>query len=376
MALTFPRWLTLALIGMVIAFAYLVKLPERASEYDGEARRLQAIEDVYQRRLGTLQMRLVLRRRADSVRRILGTRPSGEVRAIYATTLPVDVRLAAESLMSRVSRKAAGPSRFGTDIAVLHLPSNQGVPFLSYVLPTRPGDRCLVIMPLSVNDGRYRNLKRTMQRQSAADQVLGPCAFFKAFGSPGPKVREWLDRRGWAFAGDGSWTTDAGWGIDRERDPSGRMSYAAWYLPPSAVDCLSGAKSICESAVLDPLRYRGLVHDGNMLAQPFAQLGSQGNFGMTRLGFREGFLLAEMIRLFGREKFEKFWHSDAEMPVAFEQATGQRLGEWVSSWMVTQYGEIEKRPPLVSTYTATIAVLLVVLTAFIGIRIAAHRQFA
>lgn len=375
MALTTPRWLILALTGVVIAFLMLTAEPKEPSDEGREIGRLRQTENLYQRRLQVLEARLTVRKRIDSLRAVLGRQPAADIRVVYAASLPADVRAAAESLLTRVIRNASGPSKAGVDIAVLHVARDQGGPTLSYVLPQGAGDRCLVIIPISLSDSRYFNVKRIMRTEAAADQVLGPCAYLRAFGPPGPKIREWLDRRGWLFAGDGSWTTDGGWQLALAREYASSTMRVAWFLSPSASDCLSGALTTCESTFLTGTPYQTFRHQ-NVLVQPYVRLGMEGNFRGARLGPREAVLLADMVRLFGRDRFASFWRSGADVPDAFREATGKPIGPWVSEWMISQYGRVDRRPVAVSTYATTMAFLIVMLTAFVGIRIAANRQFA
>ena len=49
--------------------------------------------------------------------------------------------------------------------------------------------------------------------------------------------------------------------------------------------------------------------------------------------FEGRYLLADLEREFGPEAFTRFWTSDADVPVAFEQAFGMPLETWIMGWV-------------------------------------------
>jgi hypothetical protein len=48
--------------------------------------------------------------------------------------------------------------------------------------------------------------------------------------------------------------------------------------------------------------------------------------------------LGDMVGRFGRERFERFWTSDAPLEEAFEEAMGMPLDQWTMQWARTYIG--------------------------------------
>jgi hypothetical protein len=58
----------------------------------------------------------------------------------------------------------------------------------------------------------------------------------------------------------------------------------------------------------------------------------------TPFRIRSQFLLAELEARYGSEAFARFWTSDADVAVAFEDAFGTPLGSWTMEWVQTEIG--------------------------------------
>ena len=226
--------------------------------------------------------------------------------------------------------------------------------------------------------------------EAGAQRVAGPCAFYRAFGMPGPQVDAWLRTRGWSFAGAGSWTEAA--------RPIDLAAYENWqYHSPfemvlgrktslphfgvlgvDAVQCVAAQLDACAHAMLERIRQGGpLVIDGNVLLHPYPSFDWE-TWGTRNRAFggRELALLADMVRTVGRERFARFWTSQSPVPTAFEQATGEPLNQWTRRWAVAQYGPLPGVGAGVSPTAGAMSLVLIVLAMLLTLRAGTRRQFA
>jgi hypothetical protein len=209
------------------------------------------------------------------------------------------------------------------------------IPF--YVLPQRPSERCLVVIPLGHEFNAHQNA-RLLYTEDARRQILGPCAYYATFGMPGPSIREWLRNRGALLALGGSWTQTsavpdrARYGFYLDTDPFyPDPPHDFFIFSNRGVNCLVGGEDACESAILDRNLQTGHLAAGSAVRAGYS-LGPIAQRNGSEFGGRETELLADMVRSLGRARFEQFWTSSAPVAQAFQQASGMRLGEWVSSW--------------------------------------------
>lgn len=167
---------------------------------------------------------------------------------------------------------------------------------------------------------------------------FGPCAYYVAFGRPGPAVGRWL-----AGSPMGTWTGAPGFrgGLDSTdwnanqrrmwRDAgwilrASRADLPPAYASPGAAGCDAGRLPVCEkiglmATVLDPFW-------------------DEPAFG-TGLGPVSGGILPAMVSDFGAERFKAFWQSKEEVPQAFETAFGVPFGEWIHGQVRAYYGPLE-----------------------------------
>jgi hypothetical protein len=72
--------------------------------------------------------------------------------------------------------------------------------------------------------------------------------------------------------------------------------------------------------------------------------------------------LADMVAHFGRERFERFWTSDAPLEQAFEQAMGEPIEQYTMKWAQARVGvpDIGTRTRAAPALLAVVASLVVV----------------
>jgi hypothetical protein len=185
------------------------------------------------------------------------------------------------------------------------------------------GERCVVLVRVRVPS--VAQITHLRERS-----LLGPCAYFAAFGKPGPSVHRWLEATNYRAARYPDW--------DKPRAPA--VDAAAVYsLGPKSSRCLTGKSGGCATA----LRTTGAsgapsrVIDGN----------SSGDGGRRRtvmLGDASPRFLADAVRELGSDRFAQFWTSSAAIESAFAGAANVSLDDWTARWLERSYGKQHGRP--------------------------------
>ena len=400
MALTPLRWIA-ALIVACLGIA--VTLPRE----DPPLRREAGIEHeliVRSDRAGAHAFNAAGRLRLAQVRDSLHTvlaQPTvaRSIRVFRDAALPAEYAADLDSLGWRSVRSVREAGLIGIDIVFLYdtVRAVRGAPIsrwygtrTDYVLPRSADDRCVVIVHVPQPLDKRHMPAAIWRGEAGAQRVAGPCAFYRAFGMPGPQVDAWLRTRGWAFAGAGSWS-EAARTIDL-------AAYESWqYHSPfeavlgqktslphfgvlgvDAVQCVAAQLSACAHAMLEPRRQGGpLMIDGNVLLHAYPSFDWE-TWGLRNRAFggRELALLADMVRTMGRERFARFWTSELPVPTAFEQATGEPLTRWTRRWAVAQYGPLPGVGAGVSPTAGAMSLVLIVLAMLLTLRAGTRRQFA
>ncbi|HEY5218218.1 MAG TPA: hypothetical protein VIJ16_00355 [Gemmatimonadaceae bacterium] len=217
--------------------------------------------------------------------------------------------------------------------------------------------------------------------------VLGPCATYATFGPPGPIIAHWLARSEWLAAQDIDWTRPSpiwredfnssyyqGWG-----DIFGVMN-AMWAerfsLSTDALSCIAGVSTRCSPGLLgempilkdDSSWYTGAIDNGIDRSYPWwvYSLNTSHGFGPA-----QGWVLSDMVRDLGRDRFETFWTSSLAPDSAFASATQQSLGSWLQTWARRSYGRDVLGPWIPPE--ARLAGLVVVLIG-LGVAVAFWRE--
>ncbi|MGH7459400.1 MAG: hypothetical protein ACRERX_11115 [Pseudomonas sp.] len=194
------------------------------------------------------------------------------------------------------------------------------------------------------------------QTQSLDDPELyqssGLCAFYAAFGDPGSAIRRWLDEREYDVAREADWTSPldlaqhrAGdlplYGIHPLQRPSLGGDVAPVPIRTAFLRCSDGNIVECERLVLDPdLRlteqhrttyYRIAASSANSITTADTMKMVMNEAAWSSVIIDQ--LLNAMARSQGRERFTRFWQSSQPPAIAFQEATGTQLGEWVHLWV-------------------------------------------
>ncbi len=78
-----------------------------------------------------------------------------------------------------------------------------------------------------------------------------------------------------------------------------------------------------------------------------------------------GSLLADLLRLKGKDRFRAFWTSDLDVESAFAEAMGEPLGDWTAKW-ATRHLEAPRESPRVRLASAVWAIVIGGLAAAAG----------
>ena len=283
---------------------------------------------------------------AQLVRTVRETTPRSDGVPLLVTTLPLAGRTR-RVIEERVASlwKDLGPTSPDVTVGVVlaeHGPQLQ-------ILPSASGGRtCIVKLPL---DWSLRWMLRSSE-PPRADQVdpwlrqgIGACAFYAAFGRPGPAVERWLLGRGFDLGGDADWTGAAqGRWYRFGALPAGvRLARAliAWELDErysaslDAVACNAGDLPRCRAALFLP--DTTAIGRRRRREPPGVVLGW--SWWDTRGGLYGGRVyLADLVRTTGRERFGVFWRSPAPVDSAFQTAMGLSIEAWTARWQRERMG--------------------------------------
>ena len=400
MALTPLRWIGALIAGcLIISVVILRDEPVRVREPGTEGHLVNEM-DAHSRHASALASRLRTLQLLDSLGAGHAPADAPPYRLFHDPALPADTRVMLDSIALAALAPLRDSVRAGIDIYFLHdtvtavrgaITPQRGT-YVDYVLARDAGQRCEAIVRVQP-DLQVRKRSATFTR-NAAEELLGPCLFYGAFGPPGPHVDEWLRTRGWSFVGRGSWARRAD-AIDLDAI----LAKQAWMPLQAAlgtgtsipffsemhvdgVGCAAENAEACERTLLGK-RLRGaspVIINSNLLYRSYAPLGHSQEYSFLYyqrgFGRREPYLLNDMVRSLGRDRFARFWTSADSVPAAFAKAAGEPLNAWTTRWIRAQYGPV---PPLgagVSPGAAGTSMVLIVLAVLVALGVSSRRQFA
>ncbi len=211
---------------------------------------------------------------------------------------------------------------------------------VSQILPeATDGHTCIVRIAVGIRDARdiaqAGKLSGHLVGRIRADG-LGACRLYAAFGFPGAGVRTWLARQAYVPA-----------------TRSNRMLAPIWasegrseWLHFGYLGCLSGSADSCREILWSrpgderrPVRFTEFDVPGVVVGMPyFDPRDPLGPSGPTYLN--------DMLAHFGRERFARFWTSDAPLEQAFEDAMGEPIEQWTMRWAQADVGTPALGPAL------------------------------
>ncbi len=213
---------------------------------------------------------------------------------------------------------------------------------VSYLLPAGEWDRaCFVVFDLGVSDVsdfHSPSISWRNWRNMGIGGETGVCTYYATFGLPGRDVARWLATWRHLPAMGSDWS-----GAEPEERYAEWRGYRRTWLDPGFLGCAAGHRMRCRRAIwnapnrdvwpwmlarfaapdvlsFDRYRFYGFYADRHGL----------GPAGQEYLG--------DMVGRFGRERFRRFWTSDAPLEQAFADAMGMPLDEWTMQWARTYVG--------------------------------------
>ena len=392
MALTPLRWIAIFVAGALsVAILALTPPTSRPTRVDPAERELSNRLELRTEHVSSLAGRLREKERAESIQVVASRRPAAPFRTFIDAAIPAPLRPELEAFGQRAFQTIGGQPRVGVDIAFVYdtLTRYYGLPFYQYgmktdlIAPSKPGDRCTVILRIAKD--KLSAQRSSLWRVTAPRRTLGLCAYYAGFGIPGPRIRSWLHDAGWALSGDGSWTDaplqyvpyywywDAGYSVPL-------LAMTSWTpslindVPMTGLACLRGDETACSrGATIGPTSI--VAWNGDLLQYSPLIRGYRYRSVDPRLGDRSTMLLASMVRTLGRDKFQQFWTSSDSVAGALKTASGKNLGPWVHDWMVEQYGSVGVVGPSPSGWTTVCALVLIALGVFVAVRVSSGRQY-
>ena len=232
---------------------------------------------------------------------------------------------------------------------------------------------CLTLRPYAGSNPQNALWRYGWSPNAGASNILGPCAYYLLYGTPGPAIETWLS----------SGAAQFGVRHAKSRDPFAdpeTSSLARIFLRvgnrapfgirrsvryPGAHDCLAGDEQACRNSVLDAKRPVSL-RLGDDLPAFLHRDPSGGAF----YSFEES-LFYDLEQEFGRERFTRFWTSDQDVETAFQAAFGVPIGEWVMGWAQARLGTYRMGP---MPSLEAILISLGVISFFLTIAIAMSKK--
>lgn len=391
MALTPFRWISMAAIGCMLAIVWLVSIADNQPQYrrlrrydagDSTASRLRDVSFRLTQETSTLANRYRVLFLMDSVKRVASRQPdTGTYRVFISDSYDPDLRSVIEKV-TREARNSHSGSAGRVDVFVINdvSQSARGVSRtmsttdVRYEMPSEPGVRCRVYVRTGTNRAYIR---RVLMFENTPQQLLGPCAYFAAFGEPGPLVRQWMLGLGWLYALEGSWTVAPVEISQRDeadvffKGPSPALGVLN--IEAGGPECIKGDLTICENAIGMTPRITSRAR-ARLAGATYSQSLGYRRYSAAGIGQLSGEFLADATRELGRDRFRTFWTSPDSVHVAFQKASGQRWGEFVRQWMAARYGSIEAGPRI-SGFAAVAGVLLVIAALLATMRISQKRQY-
>ena len=409
MALRLKTWVGSAVLGCGLVSLMLVPAArEVPTEWWGEGydtplgkqyRDLMTLSYETRWRLRPALEYVTLLERRDEALAALSTRgeihSSGGPILLVDENLPDGVREATDSIAGRqwhfISQRSNDVSvvvsvRLDTMDVTLDVARRLGLGVhLGYALPSDQRKVCLSLVNVGARTAqRMADWEQQPEQGEAtlvgllptsAPELLGPCAYYAAFGMPGTEIQGWLEAVNYGPAILPTWVRDP------PHSDAAKMyrTRQGWpeYRNVDLFPCASGELSRCRSAVLSEIpdfysfrypiefaipRPRGVVNASRFAWATTHPLG---------IGVRS--YLSDLVTEMGRDRFARFWTSGEPVDVAFATAFELPLEEWTQEWAREQVGT-PLRGPATSLGALLQGFLLAALFVGIGVAYGTRRE--
>ena len=228
-----------------------------------------------------------------------------------------------------------------------------------YIFPeATDGRTCLVIVPTG---------RRGAATLADATSAFGPCAYYAAFGRPGPFVTAWLQRMHYYLAIEPDWLAPRprAWSPDFDDE----LRYASWVqamagaahygLSLQGSACAAGKLQRCDAYIERLpwfLAWRSQQNASTFMTERYT----------WRAGDESSWYLADLVREMGRDRFARFWRSPLPRDSAFAAAFGLPMNEWTHRWIAERRPGVSVRVGPTIRPTSTLLGLLLALALVAG----------
>jgi len=203
--------------------------------------------------------------------------------------------------------------------------------------------------------------------------LLGQCAFYFAYGLPGPSIEQWIDLHDGYIAdrptapplAQASRTSLRSEGVTLSGLLEAVLGTARWWY--SAGYLVIG--DACALGRLDQCRIAALGDPDSIAGPGWRTLW----YGRHPLGQYASQFLAAVAQDMGPERFRRFWKSELPVDSAFRAAAGVSIEEWTSKWLQAQYPDIPPAGPLPHLSSVVLSLIVAGLAVSGGCWLAARR---
>ncbi len=226
------------------------------------------------------------------------------------------------------------------------------------VLPATADGACGVFITVPSRQRRAPTI-------SAWDRVLGTCAFFAAYGTPGPGMRDWLLRTR-ATAAEYLTPPPAIAGAPQV------VAIAPWRREYELAACRAGVAAWCEELIerrgLRPLTMIESALGDSIVAAPNVAIRTNGLLAGERSVVNGG-LLTALAKELGDRRFAMLWTSDEGPSTTYAALEGLPLSTWVNEH-VAEHVAPYRRSALPPSATLPFTLLLGVVAIGVTFRVA------
>jgi hypothetical protein len=247
-----------------------------------------------------------------------------------------------------------------------------GGPAVIHAVPTIQSNLCLTTVVLDFVS--LRELKRHMVRpeqiiRTSAPRLLGVCAYFGRFGTPGREVKRWLRQSQFALAVLPDWLR---WPLYRAPRTVQRNRRYTDYLSTQRISCAAGDIEACSSIAASDEPWPYALYESSPPSD-IVLGGSSWWYSWHALGGSADRYLSDLVVAMGEERFQQFWSSELQLEAAFLNAFEIPIEEWTMEWSRDQIG-IPRRGPSAPAGVTIMSLMLGIVCVGGGMAYAARRE--
>lgn len=224
------------------------------------------------------------------------------------------------------------------------------------VLPRRDGAPCSVVVLLAANAPRALE-------PTTPDRLVGPCGFYAAFGAPGRGMAEWL------IATRGIHAT-----TDRARpqalDARNRMRSGEVMRAPDIAACIAGNSAVCAESFAGYEWTRRVMARDSLLVAATAGTVRMNPYASA---FVPGRNLSDLRDAMTDERFARWWRSEKDPVVAYEEIEGSSIGDFVRERLLLEI-EPHRPGPLHADLPLALGIAIGAIAAALAIRLTKRQR--